>query len=128
MHGRFAVEFRRERLLHQIFAFDDARQRRLDDRVGALVGGDVGKAKLVVQLLLSDVVRTDMSDDLPDHGLRLLLLAASGKKRRGDSAHPIAAMRQRRREIGVTCSKTVLLKLQAAGDIPDYGPSRNVTN
>ena len=82
MHGRLAIELRRERLLHQILAFDDARQRPLDDCVGALVSGHVGEAKLVVQLLLRDVVRADMSDDLPDHGLRLLLLAASGEQHR----------------------------------------------
>jgi hypothetical protein len=82
MHGWFAVQFPRKRLLHQIFSFDHARQRRLDDRIGALVGGDAGKAKLVVKLLLSDVVRADMGNDLPDHGLRLLLFAASGKNRR----------------------------------------------
>ena len=57
MHGRFTVEFAGERLLHQVFAFDHPRQRRLDDRVGALVGGDAGKAKLIVKLLLRDVVR-----------------------------------------------------------------------
>ena len=85
MNGRFAVEFPRQRLLHQVFAFDYARQRRLDDRVGALVGGHAGKAKLVVQLLLSDVVRPDVSYHLPDHGLRLLLFAASGKKRRREA-------------------------------------------
>jgi len=82
MHGRLAIELRGERLLHQILAFDDSRQRRPDDLVGALIGGHVGEAKLVVQLLLGDVVRADMSDHLPDHGLRLLLLAASGEQHR----------------------------------------------
>ena len=52
MDGRFAIELRRERLLHQILALDDARQRSLEHLVAALVGRYVGETKLVVQLLL----------------------------------------------------------------------------
>src|SRR5579871_1352855 len=82
MHGRFAIELRRERLLQEILAFDDARQRRLDDRVGALIGRHVGEAELVVQLLLSHIVRADASDHLADDGRLRLLPAASGERQR----------------------------------------------
>ncbi len=82
MDGRFAVELGGDRLLDEIFAFDDPAQDRLDDVVGALVGRHVGQTQLVVQLLLRDVVRTDMRDHLSDDGGRLLLLAASGERDR----------------------------------------------
>ncbi len=66
-------------------------QRRLDDLVVALIGGHVGEAQLVVQLLLRHVVRPDMSDDLADDGRLRLLLAASGEQHR---------RRQRARDCG----------------------------
>src|ERR1700723_1667256 len=80
MHGRFAIQLRRDRLLHEILAFDDARQGRLDDWVAALVGRHVGEAEFVVQFLLSYIVRADVSNDLADHGRLRLLLAASGEQ------------------------------------------------
>src|ERR1700683_3049404 len=82
MHGRFAIELRRDRLLHEVLAFDDARQRRLEDRVAALIARHVGEAKLVVQFLLRYIVRAHVSDDLADHGRLRLLLAASGEQHR----------------------------------------------
>ena len=82
MHCRFAVELRRDRLLHEVLAFDDPRQRSLDDLVATFIGWHVSEAKLVVQLLLSDVVRANMSNHLANYSLRLLLLAASGEQHR----------------------------------------------
>src|ERR1700677_1609899 len=82
MHGRFTIELRRDRLLHEILAFDDARQRRLEDRVAALIGRHVGETKLVVQFLLRHIIRADVSDDLADHRRLRLLLAASSEQHR----------------------------------------------
>src|ERR1700722_112625 len=82
MHRRFAIELRRNRLLHEILALDDTRQRRLDDLITALIGRHVGEPKLVVQFLLSHIIRADMSDHLADYGLLRLLLAASGEQHR----------------------------------------------
>src|ERR1700721_199252 len=82
MNGRFAIELRRDRLLHQVLALDNARQRRLEDRVAALIGRHIGEAKLVVQLLLRHIIRPDVSDDLADDGRLRLLLAASSEQHR----------------------------------------------
>src|SRR5277367_2295061 len=40
----------RKYLVQQVLALDNARQRRLEDRVAALIGRHIGEAKLVVQL------------------------------------------------------------------------------
>src|ERR1700677_4433563 len=82
MHGRFAIELRRDRLLHEVLAFYDARQRRLEDRVAALIARQVGETKLVVQFLLRHIIRADVSDDLADHRRLRLLLAASSEQHR----------------------------------------------
>src|SRR5271165_4747398 len=83
MHGRLAVELGGDRLLNQVFPFDDAAQNCFDDFVAALVGWHVGEAELIVDLLLRYVVGADMGDDLSDDRLRILLLAATGQSDRG---------------------------------------------
>ena len=65
MNGGLAIELRRNGLLDEILALEDAGQNGLDHSVGALVGGNVGQAELIVELLLRHLVRTDMRDDLP---------------------------------------------------------------
>jgi hypothetical protein len=79
MHSRLTIEFRRDRLLSQVFAFDHTAQYCLHDCVAAFVWRDIRQAKLVVDLLLRHVIRSDMRNDLPDDGLRILLFATAGK-------------------------------------------------
>src|SRR6202522_3433486 len=112
MHGRFTIELRRDRLLHEILAFDDARQRRLEDRVAALIGRHVGETKLVVQFLLRHIVRADVSDDLADHGLLRLLLAASGEQHRH---------RQRERDCSDAPSAPRQWRYVQQNSSPEYG-------
>ena len=64
-----------------------------------LSAGNVGEAKFVVELLLRHVVRSDMRDNLSDDGLRLLLLAAAGKRDRAGQGQ------SRRGEAPAACVK-----------------------
>src|SRR5271165_7174720 len=79
MHGRLAVELCGNCLLNEVFPFDDAAQNCFDDFVAALVGRHVGEAELIVDLLLRYLVGADMSDDLSDDRLGILLLAAASE-------------------------------------------------
>src|SRR5579871_2677332 len=104
MDRGLAVELRSDGLLGEIFALENAAQYRLDDGVAALVGGNVGQAHLVVELLLRHVVRADMRDNLSDGGLSLFLLPAA--TRQSDDAGQRENKRRATRIAQVTCKTT----------------------
>ena len=109
MHGRFAIELRRDRLLHEILSFDDTRQRRLDDLVTALSAGTLARRSSLSNSCLVASSGPTSAITWPTAACSACFLPHPASSIAAGRAHAIAAIRHRRRDIGVMCSKAILL-------------------